>query len=231
MRTILIGDIHGCYDEFISLLDKTKFDKKKDRLIVLGDFIDKGPKSFEIIDYLAKLKNDMKDKLVIIEGNHEYQKLYTGYNFILRFLLFCLGRNKTKKSFRNNKVKLNYYDEFLLNNMQEYYEDKNFQACHASIKKDNIEDNCKYTLVVNRLSTFRSRYKGKLTVTGHLGLREPMYFPGDGSHQSLEYDFERDLPETGIICIDTACYNGNKLTAMIIENNKYVLEYVEGKKD
>ena len=101
MRTILIGDIHGCYDEFIALLKKSKFNKDKDRLIILGDFIDKGPKSFEIIDYLAKLKKEIKDRLVIIEGNHEYQFLYTGYNLILRILLFCLGRNNTKKSFKN----------------------------------------------------------------------------------------------------------------------------------
>jgi Icc-related predicted phosphoesterase len=54
MRTILIGDIHGCYDEFMSLLDKVNYDKDNDRLIILGDFIDKGPKSFEIIDLAAE---------------------------------------------------------------------------------------------------------------------------------------------------------------------------------
>ena len=231
MRTILIGDIHGCYDEFIALLKKSKFNKDKDRLIILGDFIDKGPKSFEIIDYLAKLKKEIKDRLVIIEGNHEYQFLYTGYNLILRILLFCLGRNNTKKSFKNNNMNLNYYDEFLLNNMQDFYEDDKFQTCHASIKKDNIKDNSKYTLVVNRLTTYNSKYKGKLTITGHLGLGSPLYFPGDGSHKEIKYDVECTLPETGIICIDTACYAGNKLTAMIIEDNKYILTYVDGKKD
>ena len=227
MRTILIGDIHGCYDEFIALLDKTKFNKDNDKLIILGDFIDKGPKSFEIIDYLANLKKDMKDNLVIIEGNHEYEYLYTGYNLVLRFLLFCLGRNNTKKSFKNNNKNINYYDDFLLNNMQDYYEDKNFQACHASIKESNIKDNSKYTLVVNRFTTYNGHYKGKLTITGHLGISKPLYFPGNGSNEPLEYDVEKDLPETGIICIDTGCYRGNKLTAMIIEDNKYILKYIK----
>ncbi len=231
MRTILIGDIHGCYDEFISLLDKTKYDKSKDKLVILGDFIDKGPKSFEIIDYLAKLKKEVKDNLVIIEGNHEYEFLYTGYNLILRILLTCLGRNNTKKSFKNNNMNINYYDDFLLNNLQDYYEDNNFQCSHASIKNSNIKDNSKYTLVVNRFTTYNSKYKGKLTITGHLGLREPLYFPGNGKHESLDYNVEKELPKTGIICIDTGCHTGNKLTAMIIEDNKYILDYVDGKKD
>ena len=231
MRTILIGDIHGCYDEFMSLLKKIEYDKSNDRLIILGDFIDKGPKSFEIIDYLAKLKKEVKDNLVIIEGNHEFQFLYSGYNLVLKFLLFCLGRSNTKKSYKKNKQKLNYYDEFLLENMQDYFEDEDYQACHASIIKNDIKDNSKYTLVVNRFHTFKSRYKGKLTITGHLGLSEPIYFDGTGKRTKLTYHVTQDLPKTGIICIDTACYSGNKLTAMIIEDDKYILEYVEGKKD
>lgn len=230
MRTILIGDIHGCYDEFMALLKKTEYDKDNDRLILLGDFIDKGPKSFEIIDYLAKLKKKVNDKLIIIEGNHEYEYLYTGFNLVLRFLLFCLGRKNTKKSFNNNNQKLNYYDDFLLENMQDYYEEEDFQACHASIKKNNIKENSKYTLVVNRFNTYNSKYKGKLTITGHLGLNKPLYFPGNGKHEELTYGVTQDLPKTGIICIDTGCYHGNKLTAMIIEDDKYILDYVEGKK-
>ena len=39
MRTILIGDIHGCYDEFIALLKKSKFNKDKDRLIEFSQTI------------------------------------------------------------------------------------------------------------------------------------------------------------------------------------------------
>ena len=57
-----------------------------------------------------------------------------------------------------------------------------------------------------------------------------MYFPGDGSHIELDYNEEKILPKKGIICIDTNCHAGNKLTAMIIDNNKYILKYVDGVK-
>ena len=230
MRTILIGDIHGCYDEFISLLGVTKFNKKKDRLVILGDFIDKGPKSFDVLKYLSELKDEMNDNLIVLEGNHEYHFKYRGHNIFKKMILICLGRSKTKKSFKDNGHNFNYYDTFLYTKLRNYYEDTNFRACHASIKKDNIKENSKYTLVANRFSTFNSKYKGKLTITGHLGLKEPMYYPGDGSHIELDYNEEKILPKKGIICIDTNCHAGNKLTAMIIDNNKYILKYVDGVK-
>lgn len=41
MRTIIIGDIHGCYRELVKLLEKVEFDKKTYRLISLGDLMDR----------------------------------------------------------------------------------------------------------------------------------------------------------------------------------------------
>ena len=225
MKTILIGDIHGDYDALVTLLDRTKFNKDNDRLIVLGDFIDKGNKSYDVINLLKEYKESMKDRMVIIEGNHEYQFLYHGYNLFLRGLLFCLGRSKTKQSFISNGKDIHYFDEFLNNNMQTYYEDELFQACHASVNKSNIKEESKYTLVVNRFSTATNNYNGKLTITGHIALSKPIHFKGDGTKELLEYEVEKELPSNGIICIDTK--SGNKLTAMVVEDNKYRLEYVD----
>lgn len=44
MKTFVIGDIHGCYDKFERLLEIIHGDFKKDRLILLGDYIDRGGK-------------------------------------------------------------------------------------------------------------------------------------------------------------------------------------------
>ena len=46
-RTIVIGDIHGCYDELISLLEKTGF-ASDDRVVAVGDLIVKGRKNKEL---------------------------------------------------------------------------------------------------------------------------------------------------------------------------------------
>ena len=51
-----IGDIHGCFDKLKALIQKIDIDFETDRLIFLGDYIDRGPCSYEVVDYLIELK-------------------------------------------------------------------------------------------------------------------------------------------------------------------------------
>jgi len=64
-RTIVVGDIHGCYDELIDLLDVVKL-KKKDRVISVGDLIIKGEKSREVLDLFIK-----DERFSAVVGNHD----------------------------------------------------------------------------------------------------------------------------------------------------------------
>jgi len=66
-RTILFGDLHGCYDEAMELLEKLAI-TSEDRVIFLGDLIDRGPKRWECVE-LAR-KHDC------ILGNHEEKHLF-----------------------------------------------------------------------------------------------------------------------------------------------------------
>lgn len=68
-RLVLVGDIHGQQKELHRLLKKIKFNSKRDVLIVLGDFVAKGPRSLEVIDDLIALGARC------ILGNHEYYAL------------------------------------------------------------------------------------------------------------------------------------------------------------
>ena len=219
MRKILIGDIHGDYDALKLLLEEISFNENNDKLIILGDFIDKGEKVYEVIEYFYHMKNN----LILIKGNHEYE--FLNKNFLKKPFLFFLVCNKTIKSFKKHNKKINYFDNWLNQTLINYYVDEYFQCCHASIKKEKIEDNKVYTLVVNRINSYLNKYNGKLTIIGHLGLREPTYFPGKEKKRKLLYDVTNVLPHNGIISIDTI--KGKKLTAMIIENNNYTLKYVE----
>ncbi|KAI5965059.1 hypothetical protein KGF57_000852 [Candida theae] len=74
-RIILIGDIHGHYNEFKELLRRAKYNKKKDELLVVGDFVTKGPDSFKMLDYL------IDNNVQCILGNHEYYVLQYYANF------------------------------------------------------------------------------------------------------------------------------------------------------
>lgn len=74
-RAYVIGDIHGCYDAMIELLkkiDAVDADKPKAQtsLIFLGDLIDRGPASKEVVEFLSKL-SDASGSSVFLMGNHE----------------------------------------------------------------------------------------------------------------------------------------------------------------
>src|SRR5205085_418604 len=64
-RTIVIGDIHGCYDELVELLGKLTL-SPEDRLVAVGDLTVKGPKSREVLDLFS---NDSRFSSVV--GNHD----------------------------------------------------------------------------------------------------------------------------------------------------------------
>ena len=49
MATYCISDIHGYYDKFIALINLIEFDPAADRLYILGDIIDRGPQSAEML--------------------------------------------------------------------------------------------------------------------------------------------------------------------------------------
>ena len=64
-RRIVVGDLHGCYDELMELLEKIGIGDD-DRVICVGDLITKGPKSKEVLDLFM---TDVRFSTVI--GNHD----------------------------------------------------------------------------------------------------------------------------------------------------------------
>ena len=47
-RLVVVGDIHGCHDELLMLLDKVHYDNKVDNLVLVGDLVNKGPYSDKV---------------------------------------------------------------------------------------------------------------------------------------------------------------------------------------
>ena len=68
-RLLVIGDLHGDYDSFRSLLHVA--DPAKDCLIFLGDYGDRGVFGMEIIDALSRLRDSKPLNIVLLRGNHE----------------------------------------------------------------------------------------------------------------------------------------------------------------
>lgn len=65
----MISDLHGMYDHFIRLLDKVNFNPTQDKLILLGDYVDRGRKSKQVLDKVMELVNTY-DAIALI-GNHD----------------------------------------------------------------------------------------------------------------------------------------------------------------
>jgi len=67
MADYVVGDIQGCFDSLISLLDQVNFNPKTDTLYCVGDLVNRGPKSLETLRFLKSLGNSVKPVL----GNHD----------------------------------------------------------------------------------------------------------------------------------------------------------------
>ena len=71
MAIYAIGDIQGCYDEFVALLEKIQFSEANDSLWIAGDLVNRGPKSLEVLEHLIA----MGDNVQCILGNHDLHLL------------------------------------------------------------------------------------------------------------------------------------------------------------
>lgn len=69
MKRLAIGDIHGCLKTFQALLERIDY-SKGDELYLLGDYIDRGPDSKGVIDYIMTLL-EADNNIICLKGNHE----------------------------------------------------------------------------------------------------------------------------------------------------------------
>lgn len=72
MADYVIGDIQGCFQSLMSLLNLIKYNENIDRLIFVGDLVNRGPQSLAVLRFVKTLKI----KPVVVLGNHDLYLLY-----------------------------------------------------------------------------------------------------------------------------------------------------------
>lgn len=70
-RTFAIGDIHGDLDALTELLSRLPTFTADDSLVLVGDYLDRGPRSAQVIDYIRHLPEKLPARIVALRGNHE----------------------------------------------------------------------------------------------------------------------------------------------------------------
>ena len=195
MNFFAIGDIHGCLSQLTSLhkniLNYDKFNPRNDLLIYLGDYIDRGKYSKDVIDQILKLKNN-NIKTINLMGNHD--------EFMIDFILnkknniknwVNFGADQTFRSYgvevveyikdgfddevvdklRNtllNKMDNTHLDFF--KNLEISYSSENYLFVHAGIDPDKkLSEQSKKDYLWSRSEKFFSKdFKSeKIIVHGH----------------------------------------------------------------
>ena len=199
-KIFAIGDIHGCFDKLCALMYKIKIDRNNDILLFLGDYIDRGPSSFEVIEYLIDLKKHFQ-KIVFLKGNHE-EMLETYLSGKDRHAYLINGGQSTLESYMKRsrmtgsplipQEHLDFFESLSL-----YYESDNYIFVHAGLRENiPLEMQNPADFLWIREDFVSSDFDfGKRVVFAHTPYKEP-------------------LVESNKIGIDTGAVYGNKLTCV-----------------
>ena len=107
-RIIAVGDIHGNFTRFRSLWDVLDYEPERDLLIFLGDYIDRGSKSLQMLDWMMAHRSE---RVIVLRGNHE-QMLLDVMNLdggMQDWLDPCNGGDSTLDSLADDRKKWNKY--------------------------------------------------------------------------------------------------------------------------
>jgi len=217
-RTFIISDIHGCIASFKHLLYDVLQFSDVDRLILLGDYIDRGPNSRAVVNEIIHLRN-RGYKIVTLLGNHE-QMLLSASKFPENFTLWKRnGGERTCQSFLVDDISKMppYYMDFF-ESLQYYHELDGCIAVHGGLnfEIDNPLEDLESMIWMRNTNVDFSKTNGRRLIVGH-------------TPTSLD-DIRASL-DSDIIKLDGGCvyHNTRKglgyLVALELENMK--LHYIE----
>lgn len=200
-RTIVIGDIHGCYHTLSDLLKECEA-VEADRYIFLGDYIDYGPSSYEIVQRLLNAQKAYgPDKFILLRGDHEQMAIHYAHK-AMRAIWEKSGMTATETSYKPHTGAFREHVK-AFREMPIFHQTEDFIFCHAGLTHPKLKDNGKEELLCGS-KWMRESYetREKRVIFGHTPMKDaPCYMP------------------TGDIGIDGGCVFGGNLCAVVIEHD------------
>jgi len=153
-RTLVISDIHGCYDEFVRLLEVANYNPIEDQLILLGDYIDRGKDSKKVIEKVMELvkqgaialRGNHDDWFLCFLANHEKSREYLlegvgGFNTLISYLGLDYLKKETNLDNVVKRIKGEYSEHLrFLVNLPYYYETDDYVFVHAGVNPFSFSD-------------------------------------------------------------------------------------------
>jgi serine/threonine protein phosphatase 1 len=220
-RLLAFGDVHGCANTLKVLVDRVK-PTEDDKMVFLGDYVDRGDKVFETVEFLIKLKEKFP-KTVFLKGNHEDMMLkmltskpqrMSGYDDARLFMMN--GGDSTMRGYFNESDLAEYepYEwtfDMLPESHQKFYNelevmhvDGDFVFVHAGLRHgDSLDEQMEHDVMWVRESFMYNPTNpwGKTVVHGHTPMETP---------QAQQY--HEKYPDR--YNVDTACVFGYNLTCL-----------------
>jgi serine/threonine protein phosphatase 1 len=199
-RVIAIGDVHGCAIALRQLIETIQ-PQADDTLIMLGDCVDRGPQSRQVIDYMLELRE--KCQLVPLLGNHEEMMLNVIDGKPQPDDWLQCGGKATIESYRNADGKVEPIPDVQVDYIRtwgDYFETKSHFFAHANYEPERPLASQHWQTMRWQSLKFgipKPHVSGKTAIVGH------------SSQKSGEV-----LNLGHMICIDTYCWGGGHLTAM-----------------
>ena len=207
MRIFIIGDIHGCLDMLKRMLEKIPWDPDGDRLIFVGDYIDRGEDPKGVVEYILELEK-CSSRIECLMGNHE--AAFLDYLEGKEKKLFLMnGGYQTLESYdteregpENHLVPKTHMDFY--HSLKSYLELEDYYVVHAGFKpgvppeKQSFED----LIWIRDPFIFSAHDFGKRVIFGHTPFSEPLVLDNK-------------------IGLDTGAVYGNKLTCLELPEFKF----------
>jgi len=207
MRTLAIGDIHGCRRALTTLLEVVK-PRKDDQLIFLGDYVDRGPDTPRVINTLLSLEG--RCKTVFLRGNHELMMLDARDSFLKSDIWQNCGGLETVTSYRAegrtdwpSSVPDAHWS--FLEQTVRAFETRRQIFVHACLDPDlEVKEQPDWILFWEYFEKMRPHKSGKKVICGHTPQTKGLL--GDVGYA---------------ICIDTGCVYGGWLTCLDVGSGHY----------